>query len=97
MAESHVPDQESKTLPPDAIAALNKGNKIEAIKIVRVTRHIGLKQSKELVDTYLATQPALQRKIEMKQAEFRRGCLIWLVSATLLFVAAIYYLFLKPA
>ena len=87
----------SSTLPPDAIAALNKGNKIEAIKIVRVARHIGLKQSKDLVETYLATQPALQRKIEMKQADARRGCLIWIVSLALIGVAAIYYLFLKPA
>ncbi len=97
MAESNTPEHRSNTLPPDAIAALNRGNKIEAIKIVRVARHIGLKQSKELVDTYLATQPALQRKIEMKQTEARRGCLIWVVSLALAGVAVVYYLFLKPA
>jgi len=96
MAESRTPETLGNTLPPDAIAALNKGDKIEAIKIVRVARHIGLKQSKDLVETYLATQPALQRKIEMKQAETRRGCLIWIVSLTLIAVAVVYYLFLKP-
>ena len=96
MGESNAPDPQGNTLPTDAIAALNRGNKIEAIKIVRLARHIGLKQSKELVETYLATQPALQRKIEMKQVEVRRGCFMWIVSLALIAMAVVYYLFLKP-
>lgn len=85
------------TLPTDAIAALNKGDKIEAIKIIRVRRHIGLKESKELVDAYIASQPQLQRKLEEKQAALKRGCLIWVMSLALLAVAVLYYLFFKPA
>jgi ribosomal protein L7/L12 len=96
MEGSKASEGQANTLPTGAIAALNKGKKIEAIKIVRTQRRVGLKESKELVEAYLASQPALQRKIEAKQAEARRGCLIWAVSLILLAVAAYYYLFLRP-
>jgi hypothetical protein len=43
------PPIEPPTLPPAAIAALNAGNKIEAIKIVRQEQRHGLKEAKDLV------------------------------------------------
>ncbi len=36
--------------PRAALEALERGNKIEAIKIVRAELHIGLKEAKDLVD-----------------------------------------------
>ena len=45
-------DHERKELPPAAIAALQKGRKIEAIKIVRNDWGIGLKSAKAVVDQY---------------------------------------------
>lgn len=53
-----MPQPERQTANPDsalsaqAIAALNRGRKIEAIKIVRQQTGLGLKDSKELVEAY---------------------------------------------
>lgn len=43
---------ENRELEPEVIAALNDGQKIMAIKLLRGSRNIGLKQAKELVDQY---------------------------------------------
>lgn len=40
-------------LPPEAVAALARGQTIEAIKIVRDQTGLGLKESKDLVDRHL--------------------------------------------
>jgi hypothetical protein len=68
----------SPALPPTAIAQLEQGNTIEAIKIVRLERDLGLKESKDLVDAYL-TRPDLQRRLQAAQAEARQGFVRWLV------------------
>ena len=81
---------DSDDLPSDAVSALHRGNKIEAIKIVRETRGIGLKEAKDTVEQYLLTEPALQRKIESAQAEAKRGC-IWVLAIALALVIAGYY------
>jgi multisubunit Na+/H+ antiporter MnhB subunit len=43
-----------KQLEPEVIASINSGRKIEAIKKLRVSRGIGLKEAKQLVDNYYA-------------------------------------------
>lgn len=42
----------SHRLPPDAVEALARGDKIEAIKITRQHTGLGLKEAKELVDRH---------------------------------------------
>ncbi|HVZ46245.1 MAG TPA: ribosomal protein L7/L12 [Ramlibacter sp.] len=65
------------TLSPAAVAALQQGNKIEAIKILREERNIGLKEAKDAVDDYVRSQPALQAAM----AEARPGLpsVFWIV------------------
>lgn len=58
-----VNDRTEDALPAAAVAALERGNKIEAIKITREARGIGLKESKETVEAYVATRPDLQQKL----------------------------------
>jgi len=70
---------QSPALPQAAVAALERGNTIEAIKIVRLERDIGLKESKDLVDAYLKSRPDLQRRLEAAQAEARQGFVRWMV------------------
>lgn len=41
---------QSPTLAPAAVEMLWRGNMIEAIKLVRVERNVGLKDAKDLVD-----------------------------------------------
>ena len=90
---SRQPDTIAK-LPAAAVAALQRGNKIEAIKLVREERGLGLKEAKDLVDQYVQSQPALQNQIAAAQAEKRRGCLTWLSVLALLALLG-YYLLTK--
>ncbi|MGH7167721.1 MAG: ribosomal protein L7/L12 [Nitrospiraceae bacterium] len=86
---ANPPDQ-PKPLPETVVAALRKGQKIEAIKILRQEWGIGLKEAKDSVDRYVQSDPLLQRSMQMAQAESRRGCLLWLVVGIAL-AAAVYY------
>lgn len=78
-----------------AASALQRGNKIEAIKIVREERNIGLKEAKDAVDEYLRGQPALQRARNTAQAESTRKALLWL--AALIGLAMLGYYFLTSS
>lgn len=80
------------TFPPAAVAALEQGNTIEAIKIVRLDRNLGLKESKDLVDAYLKSRPDLQRQLEAAQAEARQGFVRWLVIFLALAAMTAYFL-----
>ncbi len=74
-------------LPAAAIAALHRGRKIEAIKIVRNEQRLDLKDSKNLVEAYLRTQPAIQASLSARQSELGRQVLLWmgiLVGAAIL-------------
>jgi ribosomal protein L7/L12 len=64
-------------LPAAAIAALHRGEKIEAIKIVRSEQRLDLKDAKDRVDAYLQTQPAIQAGISARQKEAGRRVLPW--------------------
>lgn len=44
-------------LPPEAVAAIERGQKIEAIKITREALGIGLKEAKEAVERHQSAQP----------------------------------------
>ena len=48
-------------LPPDAIAALKRGSKIDAIKCVRLAHGLGLKEAKDSVEAYAQAHPAALR------------------------------------
>lgn len=49
-------------LPPAAIQAIEQGRLIEAIKITREQTGVGLKESKDLVDSYLAAHPEARQQ-----------------------------------
>lgn len=48
-------------IPPNVIEALKKGNKIEAIKLLREVRSVGLAEAKNLLEWYVRQDPALKR------------------------------------
>ncbi|MFO0700784.1 MAG: hypothetical protein U0236_16300 [Nitrospira sp.] len=60
-----------------AVAALWRGQVIDAITLVRKEQQIDLKEAKAAVDAYLRSQPALQRRIDQDQADARAGLLRW--------------------
>ncbi len=67
------------TLSQAAVSALRRGQVVEAIKLVRVERNIGLKEAKEQVEAYVHTQPALRNRLLQAHADAREGLLRWVI------------------
>jgi hypothetical protein len=85
----NVPATE-RPLPAAAIAALAKGNKIEAIKIVRQEWGADLKDSKDAVEAYAKGRPDLMPASQ--QAGSRAEAWFWLLGLVAVAVAAYYFL-----
>ncbi len=73
-----------QTLPSEAIAALTRGSKIDAIKSVRVARGVGLKEAKEIVEEFLARSPQVKSRMAAVNKESARSAI-----SRLLLIAAI--------
>jgi hypothetical protein len=86
-------ERQAIPFPAGAEAALRKGNKIEAIKIVRKDRGVDLKDAKDIVEEHVATHPGLRMQMDSIQAENRQGILPWLVAVIL--ILALVYFFLR--
>ena len=71
--------ERSEALPPEAVAALQQGNKIEAIKLVREAQKLDLKDAKDKVDAYVKNDPVLQQKFASAQAETKGSLVRWLI------------------
>jgi ribosomal protein L7/L12 len=54
-------------LTSDVLAALESGHKIEAIKLLKVSAGLGLIESKEFIEQYIASQPALKEKFDAQK------------------------------
>jgi hypothetical protein len=77
IGESSTPSLFDPPLSEAAVAALWKGQVLDAIKLVRKEQHVDLREAKASVDAYLCSQPALQRRIEQDQADARAGLRRW--------------------
>jgi len=51
-------------LPPLAVSALVKGQKIEAIKLVREQRGIEPMEAKDIVEEYIRSDPVIQAELK---------------------------------
>ena len=78
-------------LPVAAIAALQEGNKILAIKLVREARGLGLQQANDEVSAYIASRPELREKFAAIAARGRRGCLMALAIVVAVVVAVVVF------
>jgi hypothetical protein len=87
------------TLARNVVEAIERGHKIEAIKLVREQTGMGLKESKDLVDAYEAAHPrphghAHVRPGAASPGEVRDGTSrLWWIVATL--VALLLYYFVR--
>lgn len=81
-------------LSKTAIDALWQGNVVGAINIVRKERGIGMAEAKELVVTYIGSQPALKKKIDQVLATAKRRFIFWMIGLLVL-AAGIAYLVLR--
>jgi hypothetical protein len=69
----------SPALSQAAVTALWKNQIFDAIKLVRLEQDIGFDEAKELVDSYLRSQPTLRNQIEEARADAREGLFRWLI------------------
>lgn len=76
----------------DIISALEQGNKIGAIKILREQKNLGLKEAKEAVEAFLDDNPEIKQKMNSHQASGGTviGYLVFIAIAY-----AIYHFFIK--
>ncbi len=81
-----------KDIPAEAVAALARGSKIEAIKAVRLSRAISLKEAKEVVEDYINRHPAVKSRMAQANAESARGALRWFLLAAVAGYLAWYFL-----
>ena len=71
----------TQELPGDALAALERGSKIEAIKHVRMERNVGLKDAKEIVEEFLRHHPEVQGRMAASSRAGAKRIVPWLFLA----------------
>lgn len=76
-------------IPDTARAALERGNKIEAIKLSREAFNLGLQEAKELVESHLAADQGLNMRYLSESKKNSSGCLP--LIAVILGLAAIMF------
>jgi ribosomal protein L7/L12 len=81
-------------MPMEAINALQKGNKIEAIRFIREENKMGLKDAKDYVEQYIKDNPSIQSQFAARQRESLQG-IRWLIISILIIGLTYYYLFVK--
>jgi len=81
--------------PLAAVTALQGGKFIEAVRIVREAHGIGLKDAKDAVDRFVASEPLIRSRIEAVRSERRRNALLWGIALALV-AGLIVYLLAKP-
>ena len=86
------PSSDSAQIPERAQHVLRtEGHVIEAIKIVREAEGIGLKEAKERVEAWIATQPVLKQQLEVRAKEARGGYWVLLLMLLAGIAAAVVY------
>ena len=80
-----MPDTQTHTdeLPAEVALALQRGNKIEAIKLLRLARRIDLKDAKQIIDGVIAQDPRLQSR-RVNGADGRGRYVLLLIALALL-------------
>lgn len=70
-------------MPIQAIQALERGSKIEAIKLLRESSGMGLKESKEAVEVYLDANPIIHERLQQAARE-KGGSSMWVAGVVFL-------------
>jgi hypothetical protein len=82
-----------KPLPLEAAALLGEGRLIEAIKVVRSTEGLGLREAKNRVNAHIAQDPILGVQLETQQRARRRKFFFWFLLVDLAITAGLIYWF----
>jgi hypothetical protein len=88
-------DPRFKPLPPEPATLLTEGRMIEAIKVLRNSNGIGLKEAKDWVEWHVAQDPMLRVQLETLQRARRRKFFLWFLLVDALIAAGVIYYFLR--
>ena len=84
-----------QTLPKKALEALLQGDREDAIKQVMLEGNLSREDARELVASFLLTQPSLLRRMKDTQSETKWGLMRWLILLQAIVVAIGYFLFFR--
>lgn len=73
-----------QSLPPEVVVVLQRGQKIEAIKLLRELKGMGLKEAKESVDNYPSERQSGSVSVVQSGGQ---GGIFWLLGLLVLGVA----------
>ncbi|GAA3925309.1 ribosomal protein L7/L12 [Litoribacillus peritrichatus] len=73
-------------LSPEVTDAINRGRKIEAIKILREQQNLGLKEAKDIIDQYITDNPD-----KLSTHANPKGKLSWSLIMMVIILAAIFW------
>ena len=82
---------QTQSLPPDAIEALKRGSKIEAIKHTRAALGLDLVTAKDMVEKFLLSNVDLNMQYMAASKNLSSGCLKYLVLFLIVIAVAGYY------
>lgn len=86
-----------KPLPPEAQACLADGRIIDAVKSVRASHNLGLRDARDWIDAHIASEPVLRAQLETLRKEARRRIfLVILVFDAVIAAGVIYYFWYLP-
>ena len=86
-------DPRFKPLPPEPATLLSEGRLIEAIKVLRKTHGLDLKQAKAWIDSHIDDNPMLRVQLETQQKTRRRKLFVWVLLVDAVIAAAVIYYF----
>jgi ribosomal protein L7/L12 len=66
---------------------------IDAVKIVRAAHGVGLKEAKDAVDRYIASDSLLRGRFEAARAEVWKAVRLWAIALAMLAGLAVYDFF----
>lgn len=79
------------TIPPQALEALRQGNKIEAIKVLRVASGLGLKEAKDAIEAHMRQNPVsgMRQPVVVRTDQGNRS--LWWLLALALIALLVYF------
>ncbi len=78
-------------IPLQAVSALHQGSLIDAIKRTREATGLGLKDAKDVVETYLAAHPNIDAQFQAAGGRRHVPALVMMVAGVVLIAAAVYW------
>ncbi len=88
---AHTNSRDDAQIPLQAVSALHQGSLIDAIKRTREATGLGLKDSKEAVERYLAAYPNTNEQFRAAARLNGGGTRLFVIAGLIVVVAAIFW------